>query len=152
MVMADTYSKYEKDVKSASWFTSAFFGEGLTKYAAEKRWEKYCDSIDNFEDSINELFIQTEEYAGYKIVLNQVSKDQTNNWNSLAEKVLEKYNAIDVIISDYKKVETSSDTKIWKFTELNTGLVCKFWIESDNKWCCDITESSMKKFLNNLIQ
>ncbi|MBO4741733.1 MAG: hypothetical protein J5605_08880 [Bacteroidales bacterium] len=102
MVMADTYSKYEKDVKSASWFTSAFFGEGLTKYAAEKRWEKY--------------------------------------------------NAIDVIISDYKKVETSSDTKIWKFTELNTGLVCKFWIESDNKWYCDITESSMEKFFNNLIQ
>ena len=148
MVMSDRYSELENAAESASWF----LGGELTSYAYEKSWEKYCDSIDNFEESINELWGQIEEGAGYKIVLSQVSQEQTNNWNSLAGKVLKKYNAIDVIISEYQKIETSTDAKIWKFTELNTGLVGMFSVGSDNKWHCDITESSLEKFFNNLIQ
>ncbi|MBP5536688.1 MAG: hypothetical protein J6X62_07855 [Bacteroidales bacterium] len=148
MVMSDTYSKYEEESESASWF----WGGELTSYAYEKSWEKYCDSIDIFEEYTNELWNQIEDGAGYYTVLNQVSQNQTNSWNNLAGKVFEKYNAIDVIISEYQKVETSTDAKIWKFTELNTGLVGVFSVDSDSKWHCDITESSLEKFFNNLIQ
>lgn len=148
MVMSDTYTKYENEAESASWL----LGEEFASYAHKKSWEEYSDSLDNFEESINELWYQIEEGAGYHTVLIQVSQDQTNNWNNLAKKVLEKYHGIDVIISEYQKVETSSDTKIWNFTELNTGLVGTFSIDSEGKWNCDITDTSLEKFFNNLIQ
>lgn len=148
MVMSDTYSKYENDAESAS----LFLGREFTAYASAKKWEEYCDSINNFDESIDELWNQTKDGAKYHTVLNQVSQDQTNYWNKMAKNVLEKYNAIGVVISEYQKVETSTDTKIWKFTELNTGLEGMFSVDSDSKWRCEITESSMEEFLTNLIQ
>jgi hypothetical protein len=148
MVMSDKYSELENAAESAS----LFWGEEFTSFAHKKSWEKYCDSIDNFEDSINELWNQTEEGAGYQTALNQVSQDQTNIWGKLAKKTLGKYNDINVVISEYQRVETSTDAKIWKFTELNTGLIGTFSVDNDGKWNCDITETSIEEFFNNLIQ
>ena len=105
-----------------------------------------------FETSINELWNQTENESGYHLVLSQVAQDPTNKWNKMAKKTLERYEEISVVISEYQKVETASDIKLWKFQELNTGLIGTFSVDTDNKWYCELTESSMKKFLRKSIQ
>lgn len=147
-MMSDTYSENEKEAETSSWF----WGGELTSYAFDYWWENYCDKIDSFETSINELWNQTEDEAGYHTVLVQVSQDTTNKWNKMAKKTLERYEVISVIISEYQKVETASDIKLWKFQELNTGLIGTFFADSDNNWYCELTESSMERFLRKSIQ
>lgn len=147
-MMSDTYSKNENEAEVSSWI----WGGELTSYAFEHWWEKYCDSIDAFETSINELWNQTENESGYHLVLSQVAQDPTNKWNKMAKKTLERYEEISVVISEYQKIETASDIKLWKFQELNTGLIGTFSVDTDNKWYCELTESSMEKFLRKSIQ
>lgn len=148
LVISDTYLKYEKQEESSSWFWEGDY----PTYVYEVKWEKFCDSIDNFEEYLNNLWNQTEEERGYQIVLKQVSEAPTNKWRDLASRILKKYNTVGVVISDYRRIETSTDIKLWKFTELNTGLVGTFKIDSKNKWYCDITDSSWEKYFKYLIK
>lgn len=148
VTMADTYARYEKKVKSASWL----LGDELTLYAQEKAWEEYCDSIGQFEESINELWLQAGDGEGYRIALTQLANNQDIWTSTVASNILENYNAIGVLLSDYQKIETSSASKIWKFTELNTGLEGTFSVDDDYKWHCEISDTSFEKYLIHLIQ
>jgi hypothetical protein len=127
-------------------------GGELTSYAYELWWENYCDSIDAFEASIDEIWNQTENETGYHTVLSQIAQDPTNRWNKMAKMTLERYENIGVVISEYQEVETSSDIKLWEFQELNTGLIGTISVDTDNKWYYELTESSIERFFRKSIQ
>lgn len=147
-MMSDTYSENEKDAE----ISSQFLGGELTSYAYELWWENYCDSIDAFEASIDEIWNQTENETGYHTVLSQIAQDPTNRWNKMAKMTLERYENIGVVISEYQEVETSSDIKLWEFQELNTGLIGTISVDTDNKWYYELTESSIERFFRKSIQ
>lgn len=145
---SDTYLEIEKNTE----VSSLFFGDELTSYAFDYLWDEKCDSIDAFETAIDELWYQTDNERGYRTVLSQVAQDSTHKWNKMAKLTLEKYDDIYVVISEYQKVSTTSSIKLWEFQELNTGLVGTFSINSENKWHCELTESSIERFLSKSFQ
>ena len=139
MVLADVYSDYERNSELLPGLSFLF----------EKDWIKFCDSVDSFEEYVFQLMIQTEYENACYIILNQTSEDYSNKWCRIATMLLEKYNNIDIIISDYYEIETSTDARIWQFTELNTGLEGRF-IYEDYSWTCGLTESSMEELFFEL--
>ncbi len=144
MVLGDRHSLIEKKAENASFLFGDFFSSSY-----EKDWNKFCDTIDAFERYMLRLVDQSEYTNGNYMILKQISKDSSNPWCRIADMVLEKYNDIDVVISDYYEIETSSDVRIWQFTELNTGLEGTFVFENDT-YSCGLTDSSMEELLLTL--
>ena len=120
--------------------TSNDFGE-LYSYA----WDEYCERIDEFEEAMGELWCNEECPEGYLSVLQKVTST-SGTYQYLAEKVLGEYKNMSVILSEYSQLATSSDTKVWRFQELNTGIYFRFYL--NDIWSCEPEESSIIRYFN----
>lgn len=118
---------------------------------SQSSWENYMRDAESFGSIIEEMFVQTEEENGCYVALKQVSQDETNMWCEWAKTILERYESIDIVISDYQKVETSSDIKYWNFQELRSGLDGSFSLEPSGKWSVEFSDSSLEEYLESQI-
>lgn len=150
--MANTYGNYIEDSKGLDWqinssFWSIWSGKNDYQYF-DACWDQYCDSIFDFNNYIDSIWFDTESSCAYLEVLQEISKNVGDKWNTIATHVLEEYMETSVLISDYKRIETSSDAKMWYFRDYNSGLEGSFLFESDDIWRCEILESSFSKILS----
>lgn len=134
-VMIKQYSDVFEDNLFVA-LTASDFG-GLYSYA----WDEYCKRIDKFDEAMSDLWLAEECEEGYKAVLQKVSNTPNHKFQDLAKKVYEKYDRTSVIISEYQQLATSSDTKVWRFQELNTGVFFRFTY--GESWSCEPEESSI---------
>lgn len=138
-VMIKQYSDlFENNLYVA--LTADDFGE-LYSYL----WVEYCNKIDKFEKAMEKLWLKEECEEGYKAVLQKVSSTPNHKFQDLAKEVAAEYDRTSVIISDYQQLSTSSDTKVWRFQELNTGIYFRF--EYGETWSCYPEEESMTRYL-----
>lgn len=142
-VMIKQYSDLFKDNLFVA-LTADDFGE-LYSYT----WEEYCNGIDKFDETMSELWLAEESKEGLKAVLYKVSNTPNHKYQDLAKKVYSEYNRTSVIISDYQQLATSSDTKVWRFQELNTGIFFRFTY--GETWSCEPEEQSIIRYLKKNI-
>ena len=142
-VMIKQYSDLFKDNLFVA-LTADDFGE-LYSYT----WEEYCNGIDKFDETMSELWLAEESKEGLKAVLYKVSNTPNHKFQDLAKKVYSEYNRTSVIISDYQQLATSSDTKVWRFQELNTGIFFRFTY--GETWSCEPEEQSIIRYLKKNI-
>ncbi len=124
--------------------TASDFG-GLYSYA----WDEYCNRIDKFDEAMSDLWLAEESEEGYRAVLQKVSNTPNHKFQDLAKKVYAEYDRTAVIISEYQQLATSSDTKVWRFQELNTGVFFRFTY--GESWSCQPEESSITRYLKKYI-
>ncbi len=145
--VCDVMIKQYSDVFEDNLFvalTANDFG-GLYSYA----WDECCNRIDKFEEAMSDLWLAEESEEGYKAVLRKISNTPNHKFQDLAEKVYAEYNRVSVIISEYQQIATSSDTKVWRFQELNTGIFFRFTY--GETWSCEPEEASITHYLKKNI-
>lgn len=101
----------------------------------------YLNRISDFDDTVNDLW--EKEWSnengteGYQAVLTKLSNNPNYQNNDIASDVLDVYRNTRIIISEYVQVPTSSQTKLWQFKELTTGIRFYFCIDEKNDtWDC----------------
>lgn len=127
-------------------------------------------SIKQFTDTVEESWENEESETAYRDILERMSEGVSDNSTSqsdgsnflsavmgaafdnllpssekLAASVLKEYDRLDIILSEYNKVATSSDTELWEFRELNSGIVFHFRL-TDEGWDCEPEETSLSKY------
>ncbi|MBO7594587.1 MAG: hypothetical protein J6T12_06425 [Salinivirgaceae bacterium] len=97
----------------------------------------YLNRISDLDDTVNDLWLNEEGTDGYQAVLTKLSNNPNYQNNDIASDVLDVYRNTRIIISEYVQVPTSSQTKLWQFKELTTGIRFYFCIhEKDDFWEC----------------
>ena len=146
IAVGDVMIKQYTDVFKGNAFVSLTSNDFGGLYSSA--WDEYCERIDEFEEAMSELWYDEESPEGYLSVLQKVT-NTSGEFQYLAEKVLEEYKNTSVILSEYKQLATSSDTKVWRFQELNTGIYFRFYL--DETWTCEPEESSITHYLRKHI-
>ena len=112
-------------------------------------WNIFVDKIDNFDNYMLERWLEETDDTGYLNLLTDISDMPAHKYCNLANQVLQEYNNISVILSDYRQIKTSSKTKVWEFKEINTGI--KFRFTLDEVWTCEMDDDSGSRYLRKNI-
>ncbi|MBO4581025.1 MAG: hypothetical protein J5701_01890 [Bacteroidales bacterium] len=130
------------------------FGTLLTWGILKQSKDWYYNDLYVFDSEItNETYFNGTNGDPYRNALFEKSIDSTFEYKALADETLTRYIMTEVVLSDYISIPTSSDFKIWEFTELKTGLVGRFTTGGEIEgYRIEFTDSSWEEFWNNLIQ
>ena len=77
-----------------------------------------------------------------------MANNPENTYNGMARKILNEYKNTRIVLSDYKKIPTSSQTKVWEFKEIDTGIL--FYFSADeNEYRIKPDDESLERYLEN---
>ena len=111
-------------------------------------WDNYINRIDDFIDVIGELWLEEDAKNGYEVVLSRMAKNYDNNYCDIAKDVLTEYRSLNIVLSDYQRISTSSQAKLWQFKELKTGIRFTFCFYLENNiWECEPDEESYSRYI-----
>ena len=107
----------------------------------DEMFNYYLNRISDFDDTVNDLWekewLNENETEGYQTVLTNLSNNPNYQNNDIASDVLDVYRNTRIILSEYTRVPTSSQTNLWQFKELTTGIRFYFCIDEKNDtWDC----------------
>lgn len=109
------------------------------------------DKIEGFEEHVDNM--TQDLMISYEKVLMKIANDPNDNYNGIANKVLNEYRNARTILSDYEKIPTSSQTKLWKFTEIGTGILFYFSVDDkEGVWSCYLDDDSAERYLEKNLQ
>lgn len=112
-------------------------------------WNGFVGRTDDFDTYMLERWLKETDDTGYLNLLKDISDMPAHNYCNIANQVLKEYNNISVILSDYRQIKTSSQTKVWEFKEINTGIKFRFTI--DEVWTCEMDDDSGSRYLRKNI-
>ncbi len=143
--LIETIEKGTKNSFIVSW--------GLESWINEK-----IEVLDNLETKINELYVKKQD-ATYNIILTDFlkqakGKKKYKKVEKATKRMLEIYRETPITLTNYKEIKNSRNKTIWKFMELNTGLVFTFTYHKDSySYTIDAIEISTKNYMiRNLAQ
>lgn len=135
--------KYQEQIEDYARFTVAEMN-----YIIDNVLVVYLSSMrfDAFDDEIRKLANNDNSKRSYEKVLSQVANNTSNQYNDIAKKLLNEYHNTKVVLSDYRKVPTSSQTMVWEFTEINTGILFQFSID-EKMYVIKADDESAQRYL-----
>lgn len=98
--------------------------------------------LDAFNDEIRKM----AHNDSYEKALFQMANNTNNQYNDIAIKLLNEYRNTRVILSDYRKVPTSSQTMVWEFSEINTGILFQFSAD-EQSYEIKVDDNSAERYL-----
>ena len=84
------------------------------------------DRLSSFNDEVEQMARNDKSTKSYENALSRMANDPENTYNGMAKKILNEYKNTRIVLSDYKKIPTSSQTKVWEFKEIDTGILFYF--------------------------
>ena len=134
---------YQEQIEDYARFTVAEMN-----YIIDNVLVVYLSSMrfDAFDDEIRKLAHNDHSKRSYEKVLSQVANNTSNQYNDIAKKLLNEYHNTKVVLSDYRKVPTSSQTMVWEFTEINTGILFQFSID-EKMYVIKADDESAQRYL-----
>ena len=117
-------------------------------YIVDNAFVVYLSSsrLDAFDDEIRIIAQDDSSKNSYEKALSRVANNTNNQFNDIAKKLLNEYQNTRVILSDYKKIPTSSQTMVWEFTEINTGILFHF-SSDEQSYAIMVDEDSAEMYL-----
>ena len=103
-------------------------------------------SFEAFNDEIHKIAHNDNSKKSYEKALSRVANNANNQYNDIAKQLLNEYQKTMVILSDYRKVPTSSQTMVWEFTEINTGILFQFSID-EQSYGIKVDDDSIERYL-----
>ena len=108
----------------------------------DKKIKKYISSSVKFHDFKGAVELASELGLGIEISrFGKLREIEENSYN-----ILKEYKKTRVVLSDYKKISTSSQTKMWEFKEITTGILFYFSI-NENEYAIEVDDDSLRKYL-----
>lgn len=133
-------------------FKNNLYLAGLGDYTSSYLWDAYIENIGNFEEAMQELWLNEDDEEGYRVILERVASTPNHKYQSIAKQVYDEYEEASIVISEFTRIPTSSNIEMWKFKELLTGLDFLFTIDGDTQeLSCEVEETSLSNYLENQI-
>lgn len=108
------------------------------------------DRLSSFDDEILKLTHNDNSKNSYEKALSRIANDSSNQYRGIAKKLLDEYKKTRVVLSDYKKVPTSSQTMVWEFKEINTGIRFYFSI-NEKEYEVRSDDDSVRQYLEKYL-
>ncbi len=161
---AITPSNYEKEVEDAVKFEISELNYliELIEYGAQnslivswglENWiNGEMEKFDRLETKINEIYVKKQN-ATYKMVLSGLlqqakGKKKYKEIEDATKRMLEIYRETSITLTNYEEIKNSTDKRIWKFKELNTGLVFTFTYDKKSEsYSVESIEISAKNYM-----
>ena len=106
--------------------------------------KQVISKLENQQKNLNEAFDVFDLSSDF-----QISQIEDSVIRQYANKLMERTQKISVVFSDFTPVKTTGDTKMWTFTELNTGY--EFTATSNNDRVeITLTDEGLEKRHNDL--
>lgn len=104
------------------------------------------DKLDDFENEIKKVVHNDYSTDSYEKTLSRMASNPNSQYCNIANNILKEYRKTRVILSDYKKIPTSSQTMMWEFKEITTGILFYFSI-NENEYIIEVDEDSLQRYL-----
>ena len=146
----DDYVTYQIAVTNTTYANvlNVYMNDNLSEEEQETVSDQVIEYIDTFDDEILATWMERDET--FRSILEEIAYDNTNENAEVARDLLQSYKTTHISLSDYKKVSTSKDGVVWKFTEKNTGLDFTFtWDKKEGMWRIQEDDESMKAYIND---
>lgn len=112
-------------------------------------FDKYMNLMGDFRDVVREWYLAEDAKNGYEVVLSKMARDYNNTYYNIAKDVLVEYKRLNIILSDYQRISTSTQTKLWQFRELKTGIGFTFcYYLENNGWQCTLDKESYSRYID----
>ena len=112
------------------------------------------EEIDKMESEFMDLYENND--MSYQQALEFVARQNESEFQDDARHILEYYNSLNIVLSDYKSFSTGVNHKSWTFTELHSGIEFVFEmrnLQSDTPiWICSPVEESYSNYFNKAIE
>lgn len=106
------------------------------------------DRLSSFNDEVEQMARNDKSTKRYENALSRMANNPENTYNGMARKILNEYKNTRIVLSDYKKIPTSSQTKVWEFKEIDTGIL--FYFSADeNEYRIKPDDESLERYLEN---
>lgn len=102
--------------------------------------------FDAFDDEIRRITYIDNSKNSYEKALYRMANNTNNQFNDIAKSLLNEYQNTRVVLSDYRKIPTSSQTMVWEFTEINTGILFQFSID-EKTYAIKVDDDSAQRYL-----
>ena len=106
--------------------------------------------FDAFEDEIRKMAHIDNSKNSYEKALSRVANNTNNQYNDIARDLLNEYQNTRVVLSDYRKVPTSSQTMVWEFKEITTGILFYFSI-NEKEYIIEVNDDSMQSYMEKIL-
>lgn len=106
--------------------------------------EKRFSDLGGLDDEINNM-VHNNTSLSYEKALSLVANNTNNQYSDLAKKMLDEYEKTRIVLSDYRKISTSSQTMVWEFTEINTGILFRFSLD-EKGYAIDGDSDSVERY------
>lgn len=104
------------------------------------------DQLDGFEDEIFKTVHKDHSTNSCEKALSSMANNPNCRFSNMANNILKEYKKTRVVLSDYKKISTSSQTKMWEFKEITTGILFYFSI-NENEYGIEVDDDSLQRYL-----
>ena len=112
------------------------------------------EEIDKMESEFIDLYENND--MSYQQVLEFVARQNESEFQEDARHILEHYNSLNIVLSDYKSFSTGVNHKSWTFTELHSGIEFVFEMRNLQSntpiWTCSPVEESYVNYFNKAIE
>lgn len=112
------------------------------------------EMVDKMESEFIDLYENND--MSYRQALEFVAQQNESDFQDDAQHILEYYNSLNVVLSDYKSYSTKVDHKSWTFKELHSGIEFVFEVrnlQSDTPiWLCSPVEESYINYFTKAVE
>ena len=129
--------------------------------------EYWIYTLDAFDDTVNAVYINDESSIAYRNSLEKLAAKELSSPTEdagifgktsfellvgpstakIAAAVLKEYDKLNIILSQYTEISTSSNARAWSFYELNTKVQFLFTIDEDGNWYCEADDDSLQRYV-----
>jgi protein subunit release factor A len=142
--VADITNEYSKQAN--------FWGRS-SRYMIQAEYEQKLKEYQKMEDEIVAAYGGVSQKS-YKNVLNDIRNNSgKKSYGDFATAILEHYNRLSIALSDYQKIKSSQNEKIWGFKELNTNIEFIFhYTVGNNMFMVSALDHSIERYVMNLVE
>lgn len=108
------------------------------------------DQLSSFNEEVAQMVHNDRFTKSYENALSRMANDPKSKYNGMAKKILNEYKNTRIVLSDYKKIPTSSQTRVWEFKEIDTGIL--FYFSADeNEYRIKPDDESLERYMKKTI-
>lgn len=111
------------------------------------------DDLDKMGDLVLDTYNNSD--MDYRAALVDIANDEQSDYQDEAQTILEHYDALQIDLSDYTSLRSSTAEVSWSFSELHSGVEFIFKIENPDDaqptWSCYPVEKSLESYVEHLI-